>query len=227
MRVAFLSEGATEVGFAPGARAEEPWHEEFLLKTLVERILGVEGRIESLDRTLLPLLRGNQPARLCREGARFIRRCALFGAEAVVIVIDRDRTPPRKRWRELSEQRDVLRTDRARPLAIPVAIGVAVETIEAWLLADEVGLCDVLDIPRPKEPMGSPEKLDGAPGEPTHPKYVLNQYLRRDTKQGRGFLGQVAAIARRMDLDVVARQCPEGFGRFRDDVTREFSGFLK
>jgi len=143
------------------------------------------------------------------------------------MVIDRDRTAPRKRWRELNQQREALRSDAQRPLALPVAIGVAVETIEAWLLADEVALCDVLGMPHPKEPMGSPEKLDGAPGEHTHPKYVLNQRLRRDTTLGRSFLDQVGAIAARMDLDVVARQCPEGFGRFRDDVTREFSGFFR
>ena len=222
MRVAFLSEGATEVGFAPGTRAEEPWRHEFLLKILVERILGVEGRIEPLERSLLPCLRGNQPARVCREGARFIWRCVLYGAEAAVVVIDRDRTPPRERWRELCEQRERVKADPERPLAIPIAIGVAVETIEAWLLADEVALCDVLGIPRPREPMGSPEKLDGAPGEATHPKYVLSRYFARDANPERRFLDRVVALAQKMSLDVVARMCPEGFARFRDDVMQEF-----
>lgn len=221
MRVAFLSEGATELALARGARESEAWRHDFLVKILVERILGVEGRIEPFEDASLPFLLGSQAGKLCRQGARLVRACARLGAEAAVIVVDNDRRSPRQRWRALRQQRENLRSDRERPLGLPLAIGVAVETIEAWLLADEVTLCDVLRIPRPSEPMGSPENLDGEPGQPNHPKWVLNQYLSRDTRPGRGFLDQVAAIGRGMDLDAVARQCPEGFGRFRDDVVRE------
>jgi len=226
MRVAFLSEGATEVGFAPGARADEPWRHHFLLKIVVERILGVEGRIEPLEDHRLPYLSGNPAGKLCRRGAKIVRACALWGAEAAVVVIDRDRTEPRRRLRALREQRDRLRSDPERPLAIPMAVGVAVETIEAWLLADEVTLCDVLRLPHPSQPRGSPEDLDGRPSEPTHPKYVLNAYFNRDKYRTRGFLDRVAEVAREMDLDVVARRCPRGFRRFREDVIRELGPYF-
>jgi len=222
MRVAFLSEGATELAFASGARGDEGWRRDSLLKILIERILDVPGRIESLEHDSLPFLEGNPAGRLCRDAARTARQCVRFGAQGVVVVVDRDRTPPRGRWRGLVEQKEGLRNHPDRPLVIPMAVGVAVETVEAWLLADEVGLCDALGLPHPDQPMRSPEGLDGPPGKADHPKSVLAAYLARDTVQGRGFLDQVAAIARAMDLDTVARRCPQGFDRFREDVLREF-----
>ena len=222
MRVAFLSEGATELGFAPGMREDEPWRRTFLLKILVERILGIDGLLEPLEERSLPSLSGNAIGKLCRKSAELVRACAAFGAEAAVVLVDRDRTKPRERLAALRRQRERLRGDAKRPLPIPMAVGVAVETIEAWLLADEITLCDVLGLPHPEQPMGSPEKLDGGPGETTHPKYVLNTYFHGDTETQRGFLDRVAAVAQNMDMDTVARQCPQGFRRFRDDVLHEF-----
>jgi hypothetical protein len=144
-----------------------------------------------------------------------------YGAEAAVIVVDRDRTPGRERLGKLVAQREGLRSDRERPLLVPISVGVAVETIEAWLLADEVVLCEVLGLPHPAQPKGSPEALDGTPGQANHPKCVLNQHLSRDTHPGRHFLDQAMEIARHMDLEKVARVCPQGFAPFREDVISE------
>jgi len=223
MRVAFLSEGATEVGFAPGMREHEPWRKTFLLKIIVDRILDIDDEVlVPLEEESLPSLSGNAVGKLCRKGAGLVRACAGFGAEAAVLLVDRDRTKPRERLGALRVQRDRLRAGPKRPLPIPVAVGVAVETVEAWLLADEVTVCDVLGLAHPESPMGSPERLVGAPGEATHPKYVLNNYFSQDADPQRTFLDRVAAVALRMNLDTVARQCPQGFGQFRDDVLHEF-----
>lgn len=221
MRVAFLSEGATELAFASGARGDEGWRHGFLLKTLVERMLGVPRLIEPLQDEALPFLRGNPAGKLCRHAARLARACVRFGAEGIVVVVDRDRTPARERWRALVEQRERLRSDRQRPLLVPMAVGVAVETIEAWLLADEVAVCDALGVAHPDQPIGSPERLDGPAGTAAHPKAVLGTYLARDAVEGRGFLEQVVAIVEAADLDTIARRCPQGFARFREDVVRE------
>jgi len=221
MRVAFLSEGATELAFAPGARVDEAWRHDFLLKIIVERILDAEGRIEPLEDERLPYLVGNPAGRLCRSAAPFVRECTLRGADAAVVVVDRDRGEPRRRLRALIDQRERLRHDPNRPLAVPMAVGVAVETVEAWLLADEMRLCEVLGLSHPDQPMGSPEQLSGKPGEPDHPKSVLNAYFARDADGSREFLDRVVALGRMMDLDVVARRCPQGFAHFRDDVLAE------
>jgi hypothetical protein len=222
MRVAFLSEGATELAFAPGTREDEAWRHDLLLKILLERILGIEGRLEPFEDARLPFLLGNPAGKLCRQAARLIRDCVRSGAEAAVVVVDRDRTESRKRLDALRQQREDLRTGRGKPLWIPMAVGVAVETVEAWLLADELCLCDVLGLPHPDQPIGSPEKLNGHPGEPRHPKYVLNGYFNRDVRPERGFRDRVLAVAQRMNLDMVAERCPQGFARFREDVLREF-----
>jgi hypothetical protein len=158
---------------------------------------------------------------LFREGAKILRECALLGADATVIVVDRDRTPPRERWRRLVDQRRQLREARDRPLSMPVSIGVAVETIEAWLLADELAVCGILGLANPEQPMASPEKLCGKPGDHDHPKSVLKSYLARDRQPERSFLDRVLAIAQAMNLDVVAERCPEGFAPFRQDVIAE------
>jgi hypothetical protein len=219
MRIAFLSEGATEVGFAPGARASDPWGRDFLLKTLVERILGAEGNIQALQDKALPYLAGNPAGRLCRQAAVFVRECVREGAEAAVVLVDRDRTRGTRRLRDLTAQRQKL---RERNLSIPFAVGVAVETIEAWLLADEMALCDVLGLPNPSEPMPSPETWCGKPGTPDHPKSVLGEYLSQAADGVVSFRDRAIAIAERANLDVVAARRPQGFARFREDVLREF-----
>ncbi|NQT85152.1 DUF4276 family protein [bacterium] len=207
------------MGFAPGARADDPWRHDFLLKVLVERILDAEGRIETLEDRSLPYLSGNPAGRLCGQAAKFVRECVRAGAGAAVVLVDRDRTQRGKRHRALVHQREELR----KFLSIPFAVGVAVETIEAWLLADEMALCRVLGLPNPSEPMGRPEDLCGGAGTVTHPKMVLSNYLARAVDRDAIFRDWAISIGRNADLDVIADRCPQGFARFREDVLREFS----
>ena len=46
MQVAFLTEGATEHAVPFGGSGTEPWEKSSALQILVERILGLRGRIE-------------------------------------------------------------------------------------------------------------------------------------------------------------------------------------
>ena len=110
-------------------------------------------------------------------------------------------------------------------LAIPTAIGVAVEKFEAWLLADELSLCRVLGLPNPDEPLKNPEEFRGKRGDADDAKAKLKDYLARDQRGPRTFLEQIHAIVATMDLDIVARRC-KSFQQFQDEVREQLDSLF-
>ena len=212
MQVAFLSEGATELGLAQGARDDEPWPRSFALQLLAERILDAGGEIQVWEP---PLRRGGGAGPILKRTRAYIKEAARAGASAVVVLVDADGRGV-KRLRRLNEHRQRLIGERSA-LAIPTAIGVAVETIEAWLLADEQGLQRALALQGTPDAVDAPEQLKGKRGSGSHPKDVLRRLLEQDMLGPRSFLAQVRAIVLELDLGVLARRC-RSFRRFRDEV---------
>lgn len=210
MRIAFLSEGATEAAFAPGASAGEPWPRVGALVTLVERVLGVRGKIEPWTPALQ---RG--AGTILRKGASLLRAAARAGAQGAVMLVDADNKGG-ERLTTLRNHRERVRAEKP-VLAIPTAVGVAVEKFEAWLLADEKCLCRVLGLPNPTEPMGNPEDLKGKRGAADDAKAKLAEYLSKDRCGPRPFLEQVSAIVAEMDLALIAQRC-RSFQLFMDEV---------
>jgi hypothetical protein len=212
MRIAFLSEGATEAAFAPGASDEESWPRAGALVILVGRILDVRGRIEPwVPASGL----GAGSGAILHRGRALLRAGARAGAKGAVMLVDAD-TKGNQRLATLRGDREAVLAEKPL-LAIPTAIGVAVEKFESWLLGDEICLCRVLKLPNPPEPMGDPEDLKGKRGAADDAKAKLNEYLSKDRFGPRPFLEQVRAIATQMDLDLVARRC-RSFQQFRDEV---------
>ena len=73
-------------------------------------------------------------------------------AEMIVVVVDNDRNLPGSRLKSL--------TDKISQVSIPVVVGVAVQSIEMWLLADEGALNSRLgttQISRPKSKINYPK----------------------------------------------------------------------
>jgi len=220
MRIAFLTEGATEAAFVAGASDEEPWPRAGALVILVERILGIRGRTEPWSPTLA-LGAGAGP--ILHRGRPLLRAAARAGAKAAVMLVDAD-TKGNKRLTTLRRNRDAVLAEKPS-LAIPTAIGVAVEKFDAWLLADEMCLCRVLGLPNPAEPMGNPEDLKGTRGAADDAKAKLNEYLSKDRFGPRLFLEQVRAIVMEMDLELVARRC-KSFQDFRKEVRRQMGALF-
>jgi dihydrofolate reductase len=106
-------------------------------------------------------------------------------------------------------------------LEVPHVVGIAIETLEAWLMSDPDAIRDVLrkrvDVP-PR-----PESLWGRPGGPGHPKFEWNQ-LCREARYDSG-LSTMAAVAERLSIDRARAACPVGFGRFHDQLLRAFPAF--
>ena len=110
------------------------------------------------------------------------------------------------------------------PRSIPAVLGLQVRTLEAWLLADAGAFAKVLHEPRPDLPC-PPEELWGKVRDPTsnHPREVLKRIVR--DLRGTCDRHLAARLAEHADLDVMARECPVGFGAFKRDLERAFRPF--
>lgn len=217
MRVLVVGEGCTDTGFGSLA-GEEKWPDlaTGVIPILVRRILAARlgkdppGCIFDGDR--LPRfhrVRG-YPAKVCEAILEAHRR----GYSAAVIVVDRDTTPGHERLQKLREGRDLA----ASRVPTPAAVGVAIEAMEAWLLADEVVLGSALEI-KPNPPRGpDPETLSGARGSPDHPKARLAIFLDQDTNEHRPVIEKLEAIASELDPSEIEKRCKRGFKPFADEV---------
>jgi dihydrofolate reductase len=106
-------------------------------------------------------------------------------------------------------------------LEVPHVVGIAVETLEAWLLSDPDAIRDVLR--RAVTVPARPESLWGRPGGPGHPKFEWNQ-LCREARYDPG-LSTMAAVAEQLSIERARAACPQGFARFHDQLLRTFPPF--
>src|SRR5262249_16829566 len=91
------------------------------------------------------------------------------GFDALVLVTDADR-----RHERITEFDEAPQRDR---VAIPRALGIAVEAFDAWILADHQALSQVLGADVPLQRL--PEELTGAKGSARHPKQVCRALMQR------------------------------------------------
>lgn len=190
MRVLVISEGKHELTGA--------------LETIVRRLAEIAGQLDQLkvsDRAL----RVHHA-----KGPGYFKkavRCMLYaterGYDAVVLLIDQDDQPDRKR--QLSDAQDDMRLS-----AIPRAMGVAVITFDAWMLADEQALTQVLSHPVQRQP--HPERTRDAKG--------TCAALRDEAASDLGLTDLYAALAAEVNLGVLENRCPLGFQPFAYRVRR-------
>jgi Domain of unknown function (DUF4276) len=230
VRVRILSEGALDHGDTldskrAGERAArraiegEPDRKgavTILVRRLLEEKLGREVKEWEMESKPLPRVNRRSPT---LSGYEHKVRDAIIdarisGCTAVVVVVDRDGTRPGMRLTALADGRAHAERD-GEALAGKTAIGVAVETVEAWLLADEAALNAALDPDPPAVTTPSPEQLDGPARTETHPKTCLRQLLDRSRRE---VSWPYDEIAERVRLDLLAARCPEGFAPFADEV---------
>jgi hypothetical protein len=137
-------------------------------------------------------------------------------ADAIVMVVDREGLRNRDRIHDLNEGRDALQAANK-----PCAVGVAIEMIEAWLMADERALQQALGShsvgrqPDPETLASREEQSD------LNPK----GRLRRIMEQSLGgpvyyedYPLHCAAIASTLAIGVLEERCPEGFRPFATQV---------
>lgn len=94
------------------------------------------------------------------------------------------------------------------------AIAICVEEVEAWLLADGGAMVRSFG----RGPRGG---LPGAPETEPHPKEKLMEILDALGESGGDRAEIYRKIAEKVDIDMLARRCPKGFGELRKAL-REF-----
>lgn len=216
MSIYIVGEGWRDVGDPD--YAGEQFFLDGVLPVLVRRILEeCCGRdLAYLHFESQHLVRLQEAGGYERKVAAALRRAQLAEARAAVIVVDRDRTPGQERLHKLREGRSQAQT---KGLTLPLAVGVAIETMEAWLLADEQAIVAALDC----GPIGrgvDPESLRGRPRQADHPKVMLQAHVEHDKHQ-RPALDCLRAIAEVAELNVIRDRCPSGFQPFYEEV-RQF-----
>ena len=123
------------------------------------------------------------------------RRC-----DALILVIDQDGRP--ERTREIDDAQQHAGTSVYR------ALGVAIRTFDAWMLADEKALTNVLGVSVSRQP--GPEGI-------LDPKGVCRGLLDESERSLRQ-REMYAAIAEVADIAVLETRCPKGFAPFAQRV---------
>lgn len=200
MRILLVSEGKHERGMVPERTTDR---DPGALTILVRRMLSQDVSIEEdrLARDDLPRHRGSKQG-FYKKAMRWMWEAERRACDAVVLVVDEDGR--KETIREIDQAQD----DAFSPLKR--ALGVAIRTFDAWMLADEQALTKVLQhtVLRQRDPE-----------ENADPKATCRQLFEKSptAMTPTQMYAQTAAQA---DLDILAERCPRGFAPFRDRVAR-------
>jgi hypothetical protein len=170
---------------------------------IVETIVGT--RIDPVTRNWARL-HGGGLRRKIRFGVLDAQAC---GALGTVMTLDRDRSPAGRRMRTLAECQAELRGEFP---PFPIAFGCANPHGEAWLLADQAAVRNVL-------------RLEAATAVPSakvgSPKASLESLLRTSARAGERPLEIWAEIAKALDPKRCAYQKDTGFRAFVKEIEEE------
>ena len=143
------------------------------------------------------------------KGQGYLKRCIRWmlhaekqGYDAIVLLVDRDGEKNKNRISEVDAA-------QVNPLAsIRRAFGVAVESFDAWMLADQVALSKVFKSTVQRQP--DPESM-------VNPKQAFRQLFQ--TTQFEGSVSEhYAEICAVADLAIWQERCPRGFAPFAERV---------
>jgi len=161
----------------------------------VRRLVKFPLKIER-DRVANPDLRAfhGKGQGFFKRAVRWTLAAEKRGFDALIFIIDRDGEP--ERVRQIDRAQDLNDVELRR------ALGVAIESFDAWMLADEKALTQVLG--RSVDTQRSPESI-------RRPKEVCDELgiLRRDLYQ---------EVCRILDIELLIRRCPGGFATFAQRV---------
>ena len=174
------------------------------LETLVRRLMGRELQfdVDDIHRRLSPL-HGIGGFDYCKRALQWVQEAQKRGYDAIILLLDEDGYSDRIKGIDEAQVR------RSKTTMLPRALGVAVRTFDAWMLADEKVLSDVLRrvVARPPSPEGIRD-----------PKSICQQ-LRDDSSDCQlGLTEMYAMIAQAIRMDFLEQRCPAGFKPFADRV---------
>lgn len=190
MKALLVAEGAHELGSDADSSP---------LAALIRRVIppgvGLECRKVSDRCVEVQLTPGKYAANYEKRLIGWLRYAEKSGYVAVVIVIDEDGKRDRRTG--------VANAHASQMTPVPRAIGIAIRSFDAWMLADEQALTAVLGQTIQRQP--EPEEIHD-------PKECFRRLTERpyDLSQSEAY----RELARRMDVDRVASRCRDGFAPF-------------
>lgn len=135
-----------------------------------------------------------------KRAVRWLLEAQKRGFDALIFLIDQDHCPERRQQINEAQEQELGVARRA--------LGVAVQTFDAWMLADDKTLTRALDCQVPRQP--DPETMD-------NPKKVCADLL----ATGGGKMSQselYRAIMEVVDIATLETRCPLGFAPFAERV---------
>lgn len=136
-----------------------------------------------------------------RRAQMWLRRAEREGFDALILVIDQDNDEARIQQLDLAQ-----RDDR---FPIRRALGVAVRTFDAWMLADETALLAVFGVRVPRH--RNLEALSDA-------KAICRQVIQQGDLGGLASGEAYARLAEAIELRRLEERCPQGFRPFAQRV---------
>jgi hypothetical protein len=139
-----------------------------------------------------------------KRAVRWLMEAERRGVDALILLIDHDGRDER------CEQ--IERAQESALSQLPRAMGVAIRAFDAWILADERAITEVLGYAVSRQ--SDPETI-------RDPKRVCAGLL----ANGQNQMAQsemYARIAHRIDIDLLSSRCPMGFGLFAGYVRHVF-----
>jgi hypothetical protein len=140
-----------------------------------------------------------------KRAVRWLKEAENRRVDAMILLVDED--GKKERGRQIVDAQDCSISQ------LPRAMGVAIRTFDAWMLADEKALSDVL---------GHTVMRQSDPESIADPKAVCAGLL----EGGQDPMAQsemYARIADRLDIAVLISRCPSGFRPFAERVQRVFA----
>jgi hypothetical protein len=195
MRVLVVSEGKHEQAGA--------------LESLLKRLSGDDANVtfehDRMSNNAVHAWHGTGPGHF-KRAIGCLLRAERIGVDAMILLIDDDGNKRERRSQQIADAQDSSLSSLSR------AMGVAIRTFDAWMLADEKALTEVLGCTVMKQT--DPEAI-------RDPKAVCAELL----ANGQNQMAQsemYANVAGRLDIAVLASRCPCGFKPFAERVERLF-----
>jgi hypothetical protein len=191
MRVLIVAEGEHELGGADGESA---------LETLTRRLMRHDAEFERRtvrDHAVRVHLQPGKSDGYEKRALGWVRFAEREGFDALVLVVDQDDDLRRRRQLEKAQEHTAF--------GVPRALGVAIRTFDARMLADEKALANVLSCRIQRQP--DPESIPD-------PKGICTQLREGSPRASISTAEFYAQVAAETDLQAIEARCPKGFRPF-------------
>ncbi|MFV0443704.1 MAG: hypothetical protein ACK5Q5_09050 [Planctomycetaceae bacterium] len=194
MKVLLASEGSNELDYDGDAGALAELVRPYLpIGTVIERIRIADPRLRR------NVVKGKREGHYFKRLQRLLWLAEREEFDGVVAVVDEDGVRDRREG--------VSKANADQAFRIPRAFGVAIPTFDAWMLADESALSDVMNCKVQRQP-------DLETMKRTEPKSRVDG-LNRLSDYSLTRTELYVQVAKKLDQKRLSQRCPLGFAMFR------------